>query len=336
VDKYHPRSKLMVWSSCNRLARGAVVGLLFVLFAVLQPASAQNHLGGYQSSAGVSVASFQNSLFMAYIGTDSNHTINIGQSSDGLNWSLQWQISDGGVGFQRSFDTPALAYFNGKLWLAWAGTVGSGSNINLASSTDAHNFSDTIIGSYTSAHGISLFANNGKLYLAWVPADLSYTVKMISSTDGVNWSPTTSFGLPGKASPWTPTIAVYGTDTWLGYTKPSLPEDPYARLQLGLLSGGFAGVAPPNPSTGVNAGAGMAWDGGSLFYYAWVGPGRANEEWLTTYQLQANGSFSLILQTDMGHTGISTPCVVGNWNGHAFLIFPGTDSAHHVNVLTIK
>ena len=219
---------------------------------------------------------------------------------------------DGHGGFQRSFDAPAMAFFNGKLYLAWTGTVGSGSNINVASSIDGHNFTNVIpsIQHNTSAHGISMYANNGRLYLAYVPADGFNSTIVISSTDGVNWSPPTSFGFPNTESPYTPTLAIYGATTWVTYTKPATASDMFRRLQLGFLSTGSGSPAnPPNPSNGVASGAGGAWDGGSLMYYAYQGPGNSSAIELTTYQLQSPpaAGWSVISTTPTGQTAVGNP-----------------------------
>lgn len=78
------------------------------------------------------MVNFGGQLTMAFVGLDTN--LYLGQSNDGLNWRAAYQ-PDSGNGSNRSFDSPGIASFNGKLYLAWVGTVGSGSNINIASST---------------------------------------------------------------------------------------------------------------------------------------------------------------------------------------------------------
>jgi hypothetical protein len=313
--------------------RGALIVLLLAIAAAFQPADAQTKVVlGFTSAAGPSLAVFNSQLFMAYIGTDSNNTINVARSSNPLNgWN---QVQPGG---NRSFDTPAIAAFNGKLYLAWVGTVGSGSNINVMSSTDGVNFSGRyLVGNYTSAHGIALAANDGKLFLAWIGADAAHLTNFISSTDGVNWSNVTSAGNPGVASPWTPALGVFGNSVFLSWSRAALPEDPYRRIMqiFADAAGGSFGLSPPNPSTGVNAGPAMG-SLGNTFYYAWVGPGLANELNLTTYQLQANNTLQVVTQAPLGNTEISSPAVAG-FNGHAYVAFTGTNSNKNINILQVQ
>src|SRR5262249_43730109 len=65
----------------------------------------------FRSIAGPSVVVFNGQLYMAFTGTDGNRTLNIARSSDGLSWPTVVQF-----GSNHSFDAPAIAAFNGKLY----------------------------------------------------------------------------------------------------------------------------------------------------------------------------------------------------------------------------
>lgn len=335
VEKYLSRSQTTVNASRSLMMRGAVVGLLLAVFAAMQPANAQtNYVLNYRAGAGVTMASFDNLLYMAFIGTDQG--INIGNTSDGIHWNPQIQVTGSG-GVQRSFDTPALAYFAGKLWLAWASTADS--HINFAWSIDGVNFNNTIL-PYTSAHGISMASTANRLYMAWDAAGSNHLTQVVWTSDGVNWSAPAQYGDFYKVSPWTPTLVSAGSSLWLGLTLPADPPNTsnhYPKLALIPLLGGTNGIAPPNPATGVNAGAGIAPNnGGGLVWYAWVGPGQGQELWLTTYQFQSTtNSYQVISENPTGHTEQSTPYVVGGYLGHAYLAYVGTDGGSHVNIMQL-
>src|SRR5271154_2859461 len=133
----------------------------------------------------VALADFQGPLYMAWVGTDANHTLNIAYSTDGITFSHSIQP----FGQGNSESAPALAVFNGKLWMAWTGTDAN-HTLNLASSANGTTWSQATqpLGRNNSAGGPALAAFNGKLYYGWQGTDSKGHINIASSADGVNFS----------------------------------------------------------------------------------------------------------------------------------------------------
>lgn len=98
---------------------------------------------------------------------------------------------------------PAIAAFNGRLYLAYTGLDG---RLNVASSTDGQTFgASTIIPNNSSAVGPGLAAFNGNLYLAWAATDGRRSISFMRSVDGVSWVDKRLFG--SEASRGNPALA---------------------------------------------------------------------------------------------------------------------------------
>jgi hypothetical protein len=110
---------------------------------------------------------------------------------------------------------PAIANFNGALYLAWTGTDARGS-LNIASSTDGGaNFGAKTTLNETSATGPALAAFNNKLFIAWVGTDASHSLNIASSSDGKNFGNTVT--LP-QASNLSPVLTVAGNKLFIAWT----------------------------------------------------------------------------------------------------------------------
>src|SRR5436309_2688886 len=88
------------------------------------------------------------------------------------------------LGFQ-SIDTPSLAVFNGRLFMAYTGTD-SNQRLNYAVSSDGVTFSQVTDGANRSAGGPAIAAFNGKMYVAFPGGD--HKLNIASSTDGQHYS----------------------------------------------------------------------------------------------------------------------------------------------------
>jgi len=87
---------------------------------------------------------------------------------------------------------PAIAAFNGALYLAYTGLDG---RLNIASSTDGVTFgASTIIPNNTSAVGPGLAAFGGQLYIAWAATDGLRSINIMQSANGVSWVNKRLFG----------------------------------------------------------------------------------------------------------------------------------------------
>jgi hypothetical protein len=89
---------------------------------------------------------------------------------------------------QNSVTGPAVAIFNGRLYVAWTGTDNP-NHLNVASTLDGVNFTAPVIipnNSSVAWAGPGLAVFGGKLYLSWTGG--SSLINYISSPDGVTWS----------------------------------------------------------------------------------------------------------------------------------------------------
>jgi hypothetical protein len=146
--------------------------------------------GGNNTNDGPALVAFNGRLYLAWTGTDSGHTLNVASSPDGVSFDPpvtpykgQGQNSDWG---------PALASFNGRLYLAWTGTD-SGHTLNVASSPDGVNFDAPALpfrgGVNTdSAPALAVGGTPEELFLAWTGTDPNHHINVAASTNGVSFS----------------------------------------------------------------------------------------------------------------------------------------------------
>lgn len=113
------------------------------------------------SQASPSLATFNNQLWVAFLGKTSNN-IDVCSSDDGLNWSTLTEVG------QTSKNPPSLCAFNNKLWLAFRGDT---SNDVRVCSYDGHSWSSNISIGQTTTAAPSLTVFQGKLYVAFLAAN---------------------------------------------------------------------------------------------------------------------------------------------------------------------
>lgn len=109
---------------------------------------------------------------------------------------------------------PSLAAFNGKLYLAWAGTD-SAHHLNVAASSDGTTFGTPTVLNNTAASdtGPAITVFNGLLYIAWQGGDGALNV--ISSSDGVNFG--NQLLVSNYTSSCTPAIAATSGILYVAY-----------------------------------------------------------------------------------------------------------------------
>jgi hypothetical protein len=93
-----------------------------------------------------------------------------------------------GLETETSIGAPDLAPFNGRLYVAWAGTDGSG-HLNVISSSDGESWDPATKRTLPelSASGATLHPFGNQLFLAWTGVDGAGSVNLMSSTDGLNF-----------------------------------------------------------------------------------------------------------------------------------------------------
>jgi hypothetical protein len=94
-------------------------------------------------------------------------------------------ILPSGLEQESSIGQPALAEFNGRLFIAWTGTDGAGL-LNVMSSADGVRWDPTTKRTLheSSMAGPALAAHAGRLFMAWTGKDGNGTLSLMSSTDG--------------------------------------------------------------------------------------------------------------------------------------------------------
>lgn len=158
-------SILMAWKGADQKLRWATTtdGVSFS-----QPPQFR---GDLNSSQGPALAAFNGRLYMAWKAIDTINHQQIGWTStlDGINFDLDHLYDQKGI---NSSQGPALAAFNGKLYMVWKGMEGD-QKIWLTSTSDGVNFDTPKITheDHTSYKGPALAALNDKLFLAWEHAD---------------------------------------------------------------------------------------------------------------------------------------------------------------------
>ncbi len=305
------------------LAAAALIGTL----CIAGPASAVVLNDTAVGSPALAV--FNGKLYLAWTGTDGNHTLNIAQL-DGSGTNIVTQRTVGG---NRSFTGPALAAFNGQLYLAWTGSVGSGENLNIAASSDGLNFPvQKLVGNNHSFTSPALAASANALFIAWAGNDPNQTLNAAISTDGLDF--TGQVTLSGISTSSAPAISVYNNFLYLGYTAFAQGPGPQTLLAASVtppLSFSASGLPIINGSS--SAGPGLGTANGQLFL-SWGGAPNSLSGGLNVATFQNGGTgpgISLVAQqTIVNQTG-ANPAVVG-FNGHVYVAWTGTNNAHNINI----
>jgi C1A family cysteine protease len=122
-----------------------------------------------------------NNLVLAWTGTDNPSHLNVISSPDGFHFGGKITLHE------TSFDGPAIASGGGRVFIAWTGTD-SAHHLNVMSTTDCRNFGGKVTLGDTASFGPALAYMNGHLYLAWVGTDGGHHLNVISSSDnGATW-----------------------------------------------------------------------------------------------------------------------------------------------------
>jgi hypothetical protein len=145
---------------------------------------------GFLSNLRPALATLNGNVYLAWTGTDPNHHINVTVSTNkGMNFLDPPVTPFAGEGRNTDFG-PALAAFNGALYVAWTGTD-SNHHINIASSTDGVHFGNQVTpfaseGNNTGfAPALAVF--HGRLYVGWTGTDSNHHINVASSADGIHF-----------------------------------------------------------------------------------------------------------------------------------------------------
>jgi hypothetical protein len=324
-----------IWYRTRRFARlVSSVLLLIGTFAAISPAVALTF--AQTAHQGPSLAVFNNKIYIAVTGTNAQSTIYINSSSDGINWPGTFQSLAPLASIPNA--GPALAAFNGSLYLAW--TNGGGNQIEIAHSSDGVNFGGTIdLGTnsaYISTGSPALTATANDLVLSWLGTTSGQQAILTSySTDGVNWSTPLAVVLGSESvAPYGPAVSAFnntagGTTACVGYIVPASNFSPTRRIvatSVPAVGGCSLPVQSEEPYT---TGVGMGKNGSS-YYLIWVGTHLSDQIRIWSYTI-SGATFTYTGETLIPQTTFTNPAIAG-FNGHTFYAWSGTDNPSHVNV----
>jgi hypothetical protein len=335
MDRHDVRYK------ARRLTRLASAALLLIAtFAAINPAAALTF--AQTAHQGPALAVFNNKLYIAVTGTNSQSTLYINSSADGVTWPTTFQSltpasSNANAG-------PGLAAFKNNLYVAWV--IGN-NEINIMHSSDGVNFSGQINlgatdGTFVSTGTPSLTATANYLILAWLSHRVNngatepvlYTAY---STDGVNWSfpQSEEFG-SGNLAPYAPAALAFdlngGVNGCLGWVRPTSVVSTTRHVEVGSLGSptGVCGFSTANQSEEpYTTGIGLGMNGADI-YVIWVGTHLASQVRIWRYT-----NFAFVGETVTSQTSFTNPSITG-FNNHTFYAWSGTDNPSHVNVAQLN
>lgn len=154
-----------------------------------------------------------NSLWAAFVADNGSNQILMASSQDGSTWTPSVFIN------QWSPFTPSLAYFNGRLYVAFItddedSATGVPSNrIFLSSTSDGVSWSVATVSGLHSPSAPSLAVWNNHLHIAFIANDGTNEVLVYSSPDGKTWSNT---GATGQTSQNAPSIRAFAPSAGAG------------------------------------------------------------------------------------------------------------------------
>lgn len=295
------------------------------------------------------LAVYNGDVYMAF--TAMNAQVYVAESTNGVNFGspvLNANAISSGVG-------PALASFNGALWLAWTGGY---NDINLKSSTNGLNFYNKVILNQKAFNGPRLGVDGADLWLQYAGLDSWHSLTTSYSIDGVSFSPpvvshisaidNSAGGVPNNsvAAP-TYSNAPYGSNPsvlWSAATESGEPNVfctyhffTIISFGQGFGPGGNTSVTEPGEPApncagpfGIvtNTGVGIT-SLGSTVWLAYI-PAGSDVIQMNVY---TNGSLTDSYST--GHLAIANPTLL-TYDGHVYLYWVGTGSAHHINAIEIQ
>ena len=149
----------------------------------------------------------------------------IHQDRNSGDWSRKFYVDDNTV--RRSAHRPAIAYFNGRYYVAWTGTNPDPPYVHLIRSNPTGEFWQDHIKfdeaegqpEAKSSEGPVLLAANGKLHIVWVGEHKPGEFRWITSTDGLTWGGKEILAEPGlsRVSNLRPAIAFFEDRYYLAW-----------------------------------------------------------------------------------------------------------------------
>jgi hypothetical protein len=179
---------------------------------------------GAKSGSAPALAAFNGRLYLAYRGSGLSNNLYICSSADGANWGSRTNITDQNGAKTTSTAGPALAAFNGQLYLGYEGQAGTslnGADLYVCSSSNGSSWgSHTDVADIYGAqcyNGVALAANGGLLFAIYHGA---HTAQIYGCAfNGSTWSSNqVDFtDLNGAASAIGPGLAAFQNQFYTAY-----------------------------------------------------------------------------------------------------------------------
>lgn len=240
-----------------------------VLLVAAAPASAI--LVGGSTARGPAMVQYNDSICVAWSGTDSQHHLNIACGDPNVGLTLE-------VTNQFSAFSPALAVYQGMLLMAWTGTdtklnvaqVIPGSATNLTGHFTGNN-GNTNVSSQGPALAVAPLLNGVELVIAWTGTDSHHHLNLAASfsplAGNFQWSQTMT---QNQLASGGPSIAAIGGTLYMGWT--GTDGNHSLNLASNAISGGLqTGAAELININGVNLGSPNppSLSGTGSLAYAW-------------------------------------------------------------------
>jgi len=263
-------------------------------------------------------------------------------------WTRKRIVDDGKL--RHSPHRPAIAFFNGRYYVAWTGTNKSHPYIHLLRSTDATGeyWTDQIRfdGAQNrpeaeSSEGPVLLAANGRLHIVWVGSNKPGQFRWITSTDGVTWGDKRILADTGETreSNYRPSIAFFRNHYYLAWTGTNAAH-PHVHMIRSTTSSGrtwgnhirFDGEHPAHPEAKSSDGPCLLAANNRL-HLVWVGTNKPGEfRWIVSNDGVLWGSKRVL--ADAGETRESNYAPeIAYHNGRYYLFWLGYGSEQNVHVL---
>jgi beta-N-acetylhexosaminidase len=273
---------------------------------------------------------------LAWTGTNANHSLNVMQSSDGVNYG-------GKVTFSESSATrPAVAAVGPQatIVLAWTG-LDANHSLNLlcqgpACGTSWTGYRKITFGdsSFTSP---ALAQSGNRFYLVWAGNDANHSVNVwpfTLSTSGSGFAMGTKTVLRQFSSLTTPNLAANPSNQLLLSWDSTSPQ---YQVDIATSNGGngWSGATALGETSGVGPSGSVAVDGMPPYWLAWTGTDQIhslNVRFTSDASQWPSANKATLSDTAFGGPGLG---YIGNI-GQMLLAWTGTDAVHHLNVATLN
>jgi hypothetical protein len=254
----------IVWRALGLIA---VTGMLLAGLTTRAEATGSYNTNelSYQTPA---LAVYNGAVYMAWQSTDPQKYLTLDSATaPGYSFGTAHIVASNGSD-ELTQAGPALAVYNGKLWIAWTSTDPQ-HTINLAYTTNGTTFSTPVlVGDNSTNYRPALTAFGGKLYIAWTGTDPGHHLNLAYTTDGITFGDAVTLGSNGSNAG--PSIGTFGTSTlmyaWAGTDGANTLNFAYST------NGSTFGSQTTYPNQGSSYGPAIVWDPtGALVFLAWTG-----------------------------------------------------------------